>query len=602
MGSSKLVLSFSFLFFISYSKSSFSLIHKCSDEQRDALLVFKQNISSMTRSHALHGSRWYDQVKMNWNTSIDCCDWDGITCNNFTGDVISLKLGCGLLQGVVEPDILLSRLPKLEAIDLSYSGLSVLTKNVAHEVNPNFLELSLVACNLTVFPNFLGAMKNLKILDLSSNFISGLLPDWTSKIGGNKLTYLDLSYNSITGLSEFVSAEMQYLYMRSNLIEGPFPPWICNMGRLLYLDMSNNSFHGVIPRCFGKITSSLAMINLGINKFHGIIPNLYGDCGLLLVLILEENNFEGEVPSSLVKCKSLKILDMGNNRLYGTFPRWLGDLPKLQVLNLRSNSLHGTIETPTMGYLFPSLSIFDVSNNGFVGNLPGKYLENFNAIKDLDKHPKTELVYTSGSYYSIIPLEGSKFFSPKIVTTATVIDLSSNKFEGDIPNVIGNLKSLMALNLSNNNLTGQIPHVLGDIFDMEALDLSRNQLIGEIPQSLENLTFLELLNLSQNHLTGHIPENRQFSLFTNDSYFGNPDLCGPPLTRECKDLSSPKVKAKWICMEAVMLGLGCGTLVGVVWGYRMLSTETPKWLTAIANAGGHIARKKRKHVHLRKRN
>ncbi|KAJ0801218.1 putative non-specific serine/threonine protein kinase [Helianthus annuus] len=168
----------------------------------------------------------------------------------------------------------------------------------------------------------------------------------------------------------------------------------------------------------------------------------------------------------------------------------------------------------------------------------------------------------------------------------------------------------MALNLSHNNLIGQIPHALGNLFDIEALDLSWNQLEGEIPQSLTKLNFLELLNLSQNHLVGRIPEGRQFNTFSEDTYYGNPELCGMPLPRRCKQLSSPQVETKrgvWIYMEPVMLGLGCGTLLGLVWGYRMLSTGRPKWFNAIADAGGHThtrRRKNRKHkhgLHVRKR-
>ncbi|MFS7963394.1 putative leucine-rich repeat domain superfamily [Helianthus anomalus] len=69
--------------------------------------------------------------------------------------------------GVTELDILLSSLPKVEAVDLSYSGLSVVTRNDAHYVNPDFYVLSLASCNLTVIPPFLRAMKKLQVLDLS---------------------------------------------------------------------------------------------------------------------------------------------------------------------------------------------------------------------------------------------------------------------------------------------------------------------------------------------------------------------------------------------------------------------------------------------------
>ncbi|KAL8264541.1 hypothetical protein R6Q59_022671 [Mikania micrantha] len=105
MDVSKLVLSF-FFFFIKFG--CFYCMnghhHKCPDEQRDGLLLFKQNISS---------------VKLNWETSLDCCGWVGITCDNLTGDVISVNLRDGNLQGVSELDTLLSHLPKLKTIDLS---------------------------------------------------------------------------------------------------------------------------------------------------------------------------------------------------------------------------------------------------------------------------------------------------------------------------------------------------------------------------------------------------------------------------------------------------------------------------------------------------
>ncbi|MFS7963392.1 putative transferase [Helianthus anomalus] len=104
---------------------------------------------------------------------------------------------------------------------------------------------------------------------------------------------------------------------------------------------------------------------------------------------------------------------------------------------------------------------------------------------------------------------------------------------------------------------------------MELLDLSWNRLEGEIPQSLTKLTFLAFLNLSQNHLVGRIPEGAQFSTFSEDAYYGNPELCGWPLPRRihCRQLSSPQVETKggvWIYIEPVMLGLGCGTLLGLV--------------------------------------
>ncbi|GKG04746.1 leucine-rich repeat-containing protein, partial [Tanacetum coccineum] len=136
------------------------------------------------------------------------------------------------------------------------------------------------------------------------------------------------------------------------------------MSGLYYLDMSNNRFGGLIPQCFGNISSSLKMIDMGNNSFQGTIPNVYGDCPRLEGISFNGNQLRGEVPSSLSKCSALSVLDLGNNHLNGTFPRWLGDLPNLQALVLKSNNFHGHIQPySTVEYSFQSLRVLDLSDN-----------------------------------------------------------------------------------------------------------------------------------------------------------------------------------------------------------------------------------------------
>uniref|UniRef100_M1D7U9 Verticillium wilt disease resistance protein Ve2 n=1 Tax=Solanum tuberosum TaxID=4113 RepID=M1D7U9_SOLTU len=84
----------------------------------------------------------------------------------------------------------------------------------------------------------------------------------------------------------------------------------------------------------------------------------------------------------------------------------------------------------------------------------------------------------------------------------TSVDLSSNRFEGDIPNSIGSLSSLVLLNLSHNSFHGHIPAEIAKLQALKALDFSWNRLIGEIPGLLSCLTVFEVLNLSYNHLAG----------------------------------------------------------------------------------------------------
>ncbi|KAJ0657958.1 putative leucine-rich repeat-containing, plant-type, leucine-rich repeat domain superfamily [Helianthus annuus] len=450
-----------------------------------------------------------------------------------------LDLSYNNFRGDWELDALLSSLTNLEQLTLSHSGVSVTTGNANHYANLALLILSLASCSLKVFPVSIRAMTYLIHLDLSNNDIQGHIPVWIEEVGRNQLMLLDLSNNSITGT----------------------------------------------------------------------IPNVYEHWNALHAFILNGNQLEGKVPTSLYKRQALRIIDLGNNQLSGTFPGRLGDLPNLQVLVLRSNKFHGVIVTSfTVESPFPSLRVLDLSHNGFVGQLPTKYIQNFNTMKNVvKKNTKPEYVQLNEGfnyYYSItIVMKGVDQYFPRLSVEYTIVDLSDNKFEGKIPSAFGYLKSLKALNLSHNSLTGQIPHALGKISEIESLDLSWNQLTGEIPQSLADLTFLEVLNLSQNHLLGRIPQEKQFNTFDGYAFGGNPKLCGSPLPKKCSEhLQKPQLEGdgdeeeeeeeNGFTWKVVVMGYGCGTLLGIVLGYIMLSTGRPKWFNAIADTAEQIILKK----------
>ncbi|GJV25588.1 leucine-rich repeat-containing protein [Tanacetum coccineum] len=524
-------------------------------------------------------------------------------------NVTRLDLSSNNFSGELELDTLLSSLTNLEYLDLSYSGFSLTTNNANHYVNPGFRFLNLASCKLKVFPESFRAMKQLLELDLSSNEIHGQIPHWAREIGRNELSRLNLSHNFITGLPQFQWYGLTDLYLQSNLIEGPFPPSICNMSLLYALDISHNSFDGVIPQCVGNISNSLQMMDLRNNSFQGTIPDVFKRFKDLNGLILNGNQLEGGVPSSLSKCESLKVLDLGNNHLNGTFPRWLGELRFLQVLILKSNNFHGNIQ-PSFAVKspFPGLQVLDLSHNGFVGQLPTKYFQNFNSMKNVLKdNTEPQYLTMGGKYYSfVVAMKGMDRDVPRLFVGLTIIDLSNNYFERGIPEIIGSLNSLKVLNLSHNCLNGRIPDSLGKLSEIESLDLSWNHLTENIPQSLAGINRLAVLNLSQNHLVGRIPKGSQFNTFNESSFAGNLGLCGFPLPNKCSEPThNPQLEdhenhedKSGFTWEVVTLGYGCGTLLGLVMGYLMLSTRKVKWFNLIADAGEHmiLERNKRRYV------
>ncbi|GKV33104.1 hypothetical protein SLEP1_g41648 [Rubroshorea leprosula] len=520
--------------------------------------------------------------------------------------LIRVELSSNNLTGTITPDML-SKLENLIVLDLSNNSLLSLSNNDT-TVNYSFLSslryLRFSSCNIHKFPSFLRKAEALQELDISKNKISGQIHKW--EIEGMSLVILDLSYNFLTGIDLFGFGNLRTVDLRSNLLQGSLPipstSWdsmqvllisgnkltgeipssYCNFTFLGVLVLANNSFGGKIPECLGTL-NSLFVLDLRMNKFHGRIPNVFVSLSSLTTLNLNGNQLEGMLPRSLVNCSDLEILDVGNNNLNDAFPHWLGVFPSLKVLILRSNRFHGAISNSMPASYFPQLRIIDVAQNDFMGLLPSNYFKILKGMKDVAPVDKVKLKYIGSPYFYYdyyedsvkVVIKGSERELQRILTIFTIIDFSSNRFDGEIPKELGELNSLLLLNLSHNSLNGQIPSSLGKLAELESLDLSSNKLEGRIPEQLAKLTFLSVLNLSHNELVGHIPEGKQFSTFSNDSYIGNSGLCGFPLTKKCKEPGPPSAVFEW---KFVLAGYGCGLVLGLSLGYIAFTIGKPWWI------------------------
>ncbi|XP_060200917.1 receptor-like protein Cf-9 [Lycium barbarum] len=471
-------------------------------------------------------------------------------------------------------------------------------------------------------------------LDFSSNSLTGLIPSCIFSLPS--LYRLDLSNNSFTGkIQNFKSERLVAVILRQNQLQGPIPKSllnqkilcylvlsknnlngqiasaICNQKTMEVLDLGSNNLDGSIPQCLGDMRG-LAVLDLSNNSLSGTINTTFSVENQLEVIKLEGNKLEGKVPPSLINCKDLKLLDLGNNELNDTFPKWLGALPHLQILSLRSNRLHGFIQASRNEKLFAQLRVIDLSSNGFSGNLPANLFVNFEAMKLIDEKNGTPRYVADGNIYYecslMITTKGSYLEFVRVSTSNIVIDLSKNRFEGHIPSIFGDLIGLRTLNLSYNGLERVIPTSLQYLSVLESLDLSFNKIGGEIPQQLASLTSLAVLNLSHNHLVGCIPKGNQFDTFENSSYQGNDGLHGFPLSKACgSDDGVPQGTTLFeldeeeegdsamISWQAVLMGYGCGLIVGLSIIYIMLSTQNPAWFSRMVEELEHriITRMKR---------
>ncbi|KAJ8898943.1 hypothetical protein K2173_008441 [Erythroxylum novogranatense] len=480
------------------------------------------------------------------------------------------------------------KLRNLTALDLSYNNLTVDAKsgNSTTSSSPQFSTLKLASCNFRVFPD-LGNQSRMLHLDLSDNQINGSVPRWIWKVGSGSLIHLNLSKNLLKNLEEPYSfPNLSVLDLHLNQLHGKIPPpppsaayidyssnkfnsdipqevdlsaalffsasnnsltgavpkSICNATFLQVLDLSNNKLNGTIPRCIIQMRESLRVLNLRRNSLTGSIPDeLRGSCEFR-TLDLSWNRLEGKVPKFLDNCTTLEVLDLGNNQINDVFPRFLKSISSLRVLVLRKNRFFGNVGCPNMNTSWTKLQIVDLAFNNFGGILPYKFLTTWETMKgnvnDTHDHLNFKPFLLNQLNYQdsvTVTSKGYQMDLVKILTVFTSVDLSSNNFEGPIPEVIGQFKGLYVLNFSHNALNGSIPSSLGNLTQLESLDLSVNNLTGTIPQQLAGLTFLSFLNLSSNKLVGMIPTSTQLQSFFPTSFEDNAGLCGPPLSESCRD-------------------------------------------------------------------
>ncbi|OMP07782.1 hypothetical protein COLO4_07053 [Corchorus olitorius] len=533
-------------------------------------------------------------------------------------NLTSLDLSSNNFSGIVELDKL-SKLKSLAWLYLSNNSLSLITDKIFNNTLPNLQWLGLSFCNLTDFPNFLRSSNDLAALDLSNNRIRGPIPEWMWSVGKDSLYNLILSHNLLSGSIQFPWQNLQVLDLQYNQFEGllPIPPigtiffsisrnkfmgnfssMFCNLNSLEILDLSYNNLTGKIPSCLFNFSKSLSVLDLRSNHFDGTIPTTFRNGCALNMLNFHGNQFQGLIPRSMANCRNLEVLDIGNNNIKDTFPHWLDSLPELQVVILRSNKFHGFLNESqgNAKQPFSKLRVLDLSSNGFVGFLPTWYLENLKAVENVNRSKSApqymQAEGTRGSYdYSVnLNIKGNLLEMEKVLTIFTSIDFSDNKFEGVIPGVIGRLSSLKGLNLSHNNLNGHIPGSIGNLTELEWLDLSSNNLVGEIPGEFRDLTSLAVLNLSNNQLVGPIPGGKQFNTFENSSYGGNSGLCGFPLSKLCHEIeeqnrpppasSEPILEFGW---KVVLMGYGCGLILGAIGGCLVFQTRKPKWVVNLVD-------------------
>ncbi|KAM3238014.1 hypothetical protein P3L10_013044 [Capsicum annuum] len=540
----------------------------CSRDQTLALVEFNQ--SFVVEASYSCDEQFYPKTS-SWNMSRDCGLWDGVICDEMSGHVIELDLGCSSLAGTIDSNSSLFQLSPIKRLNLSYNNL------YSSKISPKF-----------------GRFSNLTHLDLSDSSLSSQIPYEISHL--SKLQSLFLSGNS-----------------ELRVLPRDFKMLLQNLTQLRELDLSHVNIFSTISLNFSSHLTTLMLEQL---ELHGMIPESIFHLPNLEELVLRNNdqlvgyldlhscNLSGQIPKSLWNLTRIETLDLGDNQLEGPiFHLFTDGLQNLNTLRLSHNSLDGAI--PSSVFSLPSLSVLDLKDNHFSGQLRDfRYnsalvyidisenqlqgplpmsIQNLvslvslvlghNQLQDLSNFE--QLTSLDLSYNSISLTNDKKLhylnLSHNMLTSIDLlpflpintIDLRSNFLQGTLPDVLP--LSLELFFMSNGNRTGEIPSSVCNLTSLRVLDLARNNLKGAIPQCLGNMNDqLVVLDMQHNSLSWNLQTTfssgsqlKSFNLHGNNLEGKIPTSLANCKQLEVLDLRNNNLNDAFLCGWLQMVDLSC---------------------------------------------
>ncbi|XP_042752508.1 receptor-like protein 43 [Lactuca sativa] len=355
----------------------------------------------------------------------------------------------------------------------------------------NILELTGNKFEKGYWPSWLGKLTTLNELYIADMNINGEIPPFLANL--TKLSVLQMGKNVLTGhipSSLFNISQLRILSLQENQLQGPISSSFSNFKSLQHLRLQWNDFSGKVDLDMFLRLKKLETLALGFNRISLVATKNYSNSTLpeLKDVELQSCNLK-EFPSFLRFQQKLRILLHGHNKIHGMVPVWIWNNSQetLQLISLSYNSITGFHQHP---HFLPwkCLQGFYISYNQVQGQLP--------------LPPQTTVLYGVSNNN----LTGE--IAPWLCELKCLreLDLSSNNMSGTLPSCLGNLSnSLAELNLRRNNFHGIMMNAFRHGSLLESIDLSENRFVGQLPRSPTNCTNLEVLSLGDNSFDDIFP-------------------------------------------------------------------------------------------------
>ncbi|GJU58886.1 leucine-rich repeat protein [Tanacetum coccineum] len=410
--------------------------------------------------------------------------WLDVSWNNFMNSSLVLKeLSSGIGSNLL-------------SLDISGRDISSTTLDSLHNLT-SLLSLGLSGNQLTnIIPRSLGNLCNLRDIYLSENDFQNI-----------SLTYL------LESFLECKSPCLESLSASYSGLSGLLPDQLGKFKHMEYLEFRYNDISGTITDSIGRL-SSLEVLDLTGNQLNGSLPDLIGRFSLLKSLLLSYDQFDGNLPNSLGQLSKLEKLDFSSNFLRGVAtethfaklarlkyltgdgnnlilrPRLANWIPPFQLVSLNLHTWGLGPQFPPWLQLQKDLVNLNISNTNISSPIPESFWKSLPYLKFLD--------ISKNQMQGTLTLSG-------ISTTLELLDLSSNRLGGKLPDVSNGSPRL--LDLSNNLFVGSLHHFLcsDGVKATHMLNIGNNSLSGVIPECWKKWRRLSFLNLENNNFSGGIP-------------------------------------------------------------------------------------------------